>query len=46
MDNQVEWSEVEMTPIVVKIIDLWQKRGKKIEELSKDEIEEAIQYKH
>ena len=49
MDNQLqqlEWSETETTPMIVKVIDVWQKRGKKIEELTTEDIEEAILYKH
>ena len=49
MDEQKggqEWSDAEMMPVTVKVIDVWQKRGKRIEILTKEDIEEAVLYKH
>ena len=38
--------EKDIPALVLKVIDVWQKRGKRIEDLTKADIEEGVQYKH
>jgi hypothetical protein len=38
--------EKDIPALVLKVIDLWQKRGKRIEDLTREDIEEGVQYKH
>ena len=38
--------EKDIPALVLKVIDVWQKRGKRIEDLTRAEIEEGVQYKH
>jgi len=38
--------EKDVLVLVLKVIDLWQKRGKRIEDLTMLEIEEGVHYKH
>ena len=36
----------EISPLVLKVVDVWQRRGKNIFKLTNDEIKEAILYKY